>query len=138
MKSIDIKTLFNKEGLRFTTQRQHVLEILSSQHTPLTAEDIFIKYHQQDESVSLSTIYRVLELFCSKELIIKSHLTDENKAFYTIKNGHTHYLVCVNCKKVIEIEDCPVKLYEDTMQKMTDFKISGHKLEFYGLCPVCQ
>jgi Fur family transcriptional regulator, ferric uptake regulator len=138
MKSNDIKKMFHKEGLRYTSQRNLVLDILGAHHTPLTAEDIYIKYHQLDESISLSTIYRILELFLSKDLIVKSHLTDENKACYALKHGHIHYLVCMNCKKVLEIEDCPVHHYEDDIKKMTDFRITGHKLELYGLCPKCQ
>lgn len=133
----DLKTLFSQEGLRLTNQRKRVFEVMSEAKLPLNAEEIFLKLLEQDDVISLSTVYRILELFVEKEIVLKSHLS-ENKASYVIKHGHKHYLTCLNCKKVIEIEGCPVPKIEATIQTNTNFLVTSHKLEFYGLCPECQ
>jgi Fur family transcriptional regulator, ferric uptake regulator len=138
MKSNEVKQLFQKEGLRFTSQRNLVFDIMSKHPRPLTADEIYFLYLEQDESISLSTIYRILELFLEKEIITKTLLTDNNKACYVLRHGHKHLLVCLNCKKITEVKECPVHYFEDDIQNATQFKITGHKLELYGLCPECQ
>jgi Fur family transcriptional regulator, ferric uptake regulator len=137
MKSNDVKQLFQKEGLRFTSQRNLVFDIMSKNPKPLTADEIYLLYLERDE-ISLSTIYRILELFLEKEIITKTLLTENNKACYVLKHGHKHLLVCLNCKKITEVKDCPVHHFEDAIQDATQFKITSHKLELYGLCPQCQ
>lgn len=139
MKLTDIKKLFSKEGLRFTTQRQIVFDILRSENKPLTADDIYMRYIKQDHTISLSTIYRILEVFVDKAIVNKSHLTDENKAYFVLNHHeHQHYFVCTSCKKVIDIKECPFHTIEKEIENKTDFVITGHKFELYGYCKECQ
>jgi Fur family ferric uptake transcriptional regulator len=44
----------------------------------------------------------------------------------------------LGCKKILSIEHCPLKGYEEILKKETDYAISGHKLDIYGYCPDCQ
>jgi Fur family ferric uptake transcriptional regulator len=39
---------------------------------------------------------------------------------------------------MITIGHCPIEDYENSLQKTTDFDITGHKLEVYGYCPQCK
>lgn len=138
MKQVEIEKLFKKEGLRLTGQRRLVYTILRNSHLPLTAEEIYREYIKNDQAISLSTIYRILEVFVAKDLVDKGNLSFDQKASYVIKQGHIHYLICTNCKKVIEIDDCPFHDFESSIEKETAFKITGHKLELSGLCPDCK
>lgn len=132
----DLKQLFSQEGLRLTNQRKRVFEILHDEKVPMNAETIYLKLREQQEEMNLSTVYRILDLFEEKGIVIKTYF--DNKACYAINDGHKHFLTCLNCKKVIEIESCPVPTLEATIEENTNFLITSHKLEFYGLCPECQ
>ena len=45
--------------------------------------------------------------------------------------------VCNLCGKVIPVDTCPLSELEETLQQKTGFRITGHSLEFTGLCPEC-
>lgn len=121
-----------------TKQRKIIIDIIEKAPLPLTAEDIFIDIKQTFNSVSLSTVYRNLEMLLSKEIIIKAVYND-NKARYELKRGtHKHRLICKGCNTVVDINDCPLKALEDKLKNETDFDILDHKIEIYGYCPKCK
>lgn len=135
----EYKDLFKREGLKNTKHRNAILEAMDSCEAPQTAEDIFLKLKESNVSISLSTVYRVLETLVSKELVIKSILSNDNKCVYEINRmEHKHHLVCVGCKKMISIEGCPFHEFEKTLQGKNGFDITGHKLEIYGYCAECK
>ncbi|ERJ12074.1 Fur family transcriptional regulator [Haloplasma contractile] len=139
MKLNEVKNILKHKGLRFTEQRKIVLDILKSSKTPLTAEEIYIQYVNQDKSISLSTIYRTIDAFIANDLVEKSYLQDDQKACFSYNhNEHKHYLVCVDCKRVIEVKSCPLEIYANQLELQTDFNITGHKLELFGHCPDCK
>ena len=47
-------------------------------------------------------------------------------------------LVCISCKKIITVQNCPLGSYEKTLENETHFNIIGHKLYLYGYCEACQ
>lgn len=133
------KELFVSKGLKNTKNRNHVLELLKEAEVPLTAEVIYLKLKVLDTNISLSTVYRILEVFIAKDLVVKSSLSEDNKTRYELhKDEHSHHLVCVNCKKIQAVFHCPLEAYEKAVEKETEFNITGHKLEIYGYCPECQ
>jgi len=128
-----------KKGLKITKHRAAVLDILEQSAQPVSAEQIFLELKERDVAVNLSTVYRVLETLAEKKLINKLSFAEDNRAFFEINHMiHRHYLVCVGCKKMLAIDYCPLEGYERALEEKTHFKISGHKLNIYGLCPVCQ
>lgn len=136
---MDNKELFGKHGIKNTKQRNLTIDILKQTQLPLTAENIFFKLKETDSSICLSSVYRILEVFISKGLVVKSTIPDENKAVFELKRmEHKHHLVCVSCKKMIAIDDCPLAKYEKYLEKDLGFDITGHKLEIFGYCQKCR
>lgn len=135
----DYKDLLKKENLRNTRHRNSVLEVIEENGQPVTAETIFLKLKEQGVSISLSTVYRVLDALVGKGLVVKTNVTDENKALYELNNmEHKHHLLCVKCRKMLSIDGCPLEEYEKALEKKLGFSIKGHKLEMYGLCESCK
>lgn len=121
-----------------TKQRNLILEVLEKAVQPLTADDIFIAVKPKYTSISLSTIYRNLEMLLQKDIITKETFND-NKARYELKReNHKHRLICKGCNIIVDIEECPLKALEDKLKSETHFDISDHKVEIYGLCPKCK
>jgi Fur family transcriptional regulator, ferric uptake regulator len=130
---------FHGCNIKNTKQRNLVLDVLKASVTPLTVEDIFRKTLKGNGSVNLSSVYRILDLFVEKGLVIRSMLPEENRAVYEISSlEHRHYLVCVKCKTIVPLEYCPLKGYEETLEQKTDFDILGHRLNVFGYCPKCR
>lgn len=130
--------LLKKENLRNTSHRQSILEILESFGEPVSAETLYLALKDKGISISLSTVYRALDVLVEKNIIAKTDFTDNNKSMYEIRQeGHKHHLVCVKCKKIIPVTGCPFHDYASRLEKQFDFSITGHRLEMFGYCREC-
>ncbi len=139
MKHTDFKNDLKINGLKNTKHRASILEILGQKNQPIAAEELFIDLQKKGLSVNLSTVYRTLESLACKSLVNKLNISGDNRARYELNHrAHRHYLVCLECRKILPVEDCPLENYERTIEEKTSFKIEGHKLDIYGYCPECQ
>lgn len=128
-----------ENGIKITKQRKAILNILSENDQPMSAEQIFLSLSGDDSPPSLSTVYRSLDILAEKDIITKLSLSEDNKALYEINsNLHRHYLCCLGCSKIIPISKCPLEDYEQTLAEETGFEIAMHKLNVYGYCPDCK
>lgn len=135
----DFKDVLNKNGLKYTKQRELVLEVIEKSGKPVTAEQIFLKLENIDRTVNLSTVYRTLSILTGKGLIIKTDFEEDNKSLYEINHmEHKHYAVCLGCKKMFSLDDCPFEEYEKKIEDKTGFNVVGHKLEIFGYCENCK
>ncbi|WP_052315235.1 Fur family transcriptional regulator [Desulfosporosinus youngiae] len=138
-KTINYKELLKREGIKNTKHRTAILEILEESDSPKTAEQIFMSLKDKTSSIDMSTVYRTLDTFASKNLVIKSNRVDDGKALYEFNHHeHKHHLLCVGCHKLILIEDCPIGELQQMLKRKIDFDITGHKLEIYGYCHDCK
>ena len=131
--------LLKQSGLKNTRQRAAILDILSLSQQPQAAEDVYLSLKQQQVEVNLSTVYRALETMAGKNVVRKVSVAGDNRMLYELnKPSHRHYLVCVQCKKMLAVGHCPLDAYEKDVAKDTNYAIMGHRLDIYGLCPECQ
>ncbi len=127
LKSTDLKT---------TKSRLAILKILDKSSEPMTAEDIY-SLVVAEVNMSLSTTYRTLGTLAEKGILLKN-LSQDGKTYYQINNHqHKHQLVCTLCSETVPIEDCPLTTLEENLTQKTGFVITGHSLEFLGICPKC-
>jgi Fur family ferric uptake transcriptional regulator len=140
MLSKDLKVVFKKYGIKNTVQRQAVYNFLSSGSAPITAEHIYMELTKtESEAMNLSTVYRILDLFTRKGLVLKSNLQADGKSTYEMNHmEHRHHLVCVKCNSIVPIKGCPLSDYEKRLSESTHYKILEHHLEILGICPKCQ
>lgn len=130
---------FKKSGLKSTKSRKAILDLLVKVNQPMAAEQIFLALKNDNISVNLSTVYRTLESLENIDLVSKiSIMGDDRMLFEYNKMGHRHYLVCIGCKKIVTLQNCPLGSYEKDLEDETDFAILGHKLYLYGYCSECQ
>lgn len=138
-KNVEYENLLKESGLKNTKHRITILEFLKCVEQPITAEQIYQELIEKNLSINLSTVYRTLETLCDKELILKHNVSNESKTLFEYNNRiHKHYIICQGCKKIMSIENCPLKEYEKLLELETGFVITGHTLNIYGFCPECQ
>lgn len=136
MQAIDILKQLKEKGVRFTPQRQAILEYLLSTDTHPTAEDIYNHVKAKFPGVSLGTIYNTLNMLKEHGHILELSYGDMSSRFDGNPENHYH-VVCTECGKVVDYHR-PLLMLEDEVSKGTGFKIMGHRMEFYGICPDCQ
>jgi len=133
------KDSLKQSSLKNTKHRCEILNILDHSESPLSAGEVYKKLSDMNIKINLSTVYRILEVLTEKKLVNRLNIVGDKKALYeTNKTTHRHYLVCTGCKMILPINYCPLSLYEAELEKKTNFKIEGHNLDIYGLCPDCQ
>ena len=141
IKSEELKKMLKDKGLKLTTQREKVLEILQdnvSHH--MTAEEIYNEVKKQSPEIGLATVYRTIQLFYDLKIVEKLHL-DDSVRYELVKmdlEHQHHHLICEICGKVIEVEDDLLDQIEETCNEKYDFKVNNHILKFYGECSECK
>lgn len=126
-------------GLKTTKSRTAILDILIESDQPMAAEQIFLVLKEEQVDINLSTVYRTLESLADKELVTKISILDDDRMLFEYNQlGHRHYLVCLDCRKIVTVQNCPLGTYEKKLEMETRFNIIGHKLYLYGYCEECQ
>lgn len=139
MNKTDFSERLKVNGLKCTKHRLMILEMLDKSSQPISAEQLFNVLQSKKIAINLSTVYRTLEVLCDKNLLNKLNIDNDNRTLFEINRMiHTHYLICLGCKKIISINHCPLEGYESKLAKETGYEIAGHKLDIYGYCPECR
>ena len=139
---------FNRRGLRLTVPREAVIQALSTSDEHLSAEDIYMIVHKKYPAIGLTTIYRTLDILIRMGVVLKFDFGDGRARFelteaYSQKQHH-HHLICTGCSRIIDymdfLDDELELIYktEKALSEKYDFRITGHMMQFYGLCKVCR
>ena len=126
-----------KLSQRSTEQRELIREILQQADEHLDADKIYEQARQRSSSISLSTIYRNLQLF--KELgLVEEHQFGSRRYYETAPQAKHHHLVCLGCGRVFEFK-CPLtERLKSRISRDEGFKVTDAEVHLSGYCPECQ
>ncbi|MGO3752215.1 MAG: Fur family transcriptional regulator [Peptoniphilaceae bacterium] len=132
-----MQNLLRKYNLKVTKARIEILNLLSKSDEALNAKFIY-ETIRKEYNISLSTVYRTLNQLEELSILNKT-LQQNGLCYYEMSNSsHKHYVSCIKCGSVSSIELCPIDKYEEDISNETGFEITGHNIEFKGICPKCQ
>ena len=92
---------------------------------------------QEDPQVSVATVYNNLNLFI-KEGVVKELTYGDSASRYDFDLGQHYHAVCDVCGKVVDLYYPVLEDVEKAAEQLTGFKVRGHRMEVYGVCPACQ
>lgn len=92
----EIKTLFEKHGIKFTTARASIFEVLTAAHHPMSYEQIKEK---MDVCMDKATFYRNIAMFEEAGMVHKFESDDRKWYFELSRNTHAHF-ICEHCHKI--------------------------------------
>ena len=95
----DLRTFFSGKGIKTTPQRIAVYQALMKLKHPCV-EEITEEVHKSAPTITIATIYNILESFCEKGIIAKMR-TNSGKMHYENHN-QPHHHICDAIKDVIE------------------------------------
>lgn len=123
---------------RMTRQRRAVLANLKGNATFRSAQQIHDALVANGEAISLATVYRNLQLLTELENV-DVVLSDDGETFYRLceSETHHHHLVCENCGNAEEVFTLALEKVIKDLAVQSGYRLSGHRLELYGLCPTC-
>ena len=128
----------NSRGLRSTSQRALILEIIRRGQGHLDADEVYRQAREKQPRLSMSTVYRNLQMFKKLGLVEEIHL-DETHHHYEVKPSvEHHHLVCLGCGKVIEFRYPLTRHVQRNVAEAKDFHIIETEVRMTGYCPQCQ
>lgn len=123
---------------RMTRQRLAVGNALDALTDFVSTQELYRLLHDKGESVSLATVYRILQSMADDGLVDVLR-NGEGEAVYRrcAAEHHHHHLLCRNCGKAVEIEAPAVEKWASRVAEENGYTQVAHTVEIYGLCPEC-
>jgi Fur family transcriptional regulator, ferric uptake regulator len=87
--------------------------------------------------ISLGTVYRNLEILSQEGMIQKLEMGGSQKRFDGNAANHYH-IRCQQCGRVDDLALHPSQELEAEAERLSDWTVMRHRLEFVGLCPACR
>ena len=130
--------VLHAHGKRITAQRALILEIIEGSEGHLDAGEIYRRARAKDPRISLSTVYRGLNLLQELGIVSELHL-DEEHHHYELKDETVHHhLICSRCDRVVEFDSSLVDRLVSQVGKEEGFTIERVHVDLVGLCRECR
>ncbi|HEX4133872.1 MAG TPA: Fur family transcriptional regulator [Bryobacteraceae bacterium] len=131
---------FAAKGLRLTSQRRALLEVIQSAKEHLDAKSLLRLAKERDSSVNRATVYRTLELLKKLRLVDEldlMHLNGE-KHYYEVRSERDHiHLACFRCGKIEEFGSALFERLKQEIGRECGFHINVVRMEVGGSCSDC-
>jgi Fur family transcriptional regulator, ferric uptake regulator len=125
-------------GERTTRQRAILLELLQQGAHHLDADELYRLARRRLPRLSLSTVYRSLQLFKKMGLVQEHHFAEEHH-HYEVKPETDHqHLKCSKCGRIIEFRSPIAETLKEVVGEEHDFVITGLEMDLIGLCGKCR
>ena len=125
-------------GHKLTNARLTVLDVLEKSGGHITSSEVLEQIASADSSIGRASVFRTLDLLTSLSIIRPTYINSSITPTYVLlPDGHHHHIVCTNCNRVIEFDNCGLATIAAELEARLHVKLSGHLLEFYGLCDRC-
>ncbi len=139
MSTKQLQALLTERNIRPTQRRVAVLRELEKEPNDATAQVLWQRMRARgDEAIGLATVYRTLGLLHEHGVIDSlSHHAGE-RCFRLCTDAHHHHLVCEQCHRVVELDECGLGSWVDEAAKRHGFTPTEHQVEITGLCADCR
>ena len=122
---------------RNTVQRQIILDTLKKLNTHPTIDAIYAEIHNENPSISKTTIYRNLRKLAVSGIISQVLLPDGLER-YDIRIDQHYHFKCKNCGSILDVDIAYLAGINDTVQGKYGVQVDEHDVIFSGVCLKCK
>ena len=129
-----------RAGLRFSTPRAAVIELIGRQDCVLSAQEIAQQLRSEGGRVGVATVYRTLELLAALKLVQRFDVGGGSARYEAVMSGgehHHHHLVCDRCGRVTPFEDPGIERAIKRLSERLEHNVGEHDVILRGSCPGC-
>lgn len=136
----DFKQLLRDNGLKFTIQREVILEMLYSSDEHLTPESLhhLIQDKHPDLNTGIATVYRTLSLLEDSDMVTSLSFGAQGKKYELGAKDHHDHIICTKCGAISEFVDDEIENRQKKIAEELGFIIQEHSMQIYGICQQCQ
>ena len=125
-------------GYKNSAAKEQILKILFSIDEHLSASEIQTKIKSEfRRNVSLTAIYQFLNFLQDFGLVLSFEENGINRFELNLKSHHDH-LICIKCGTAESFFDKDIEEKQEQICLNLGFKLEGHAMILYGICPKCQ
>jgi Fur family ferric uptake transcriptional regulator len=136
----DFKALLKKNALKFTIQREVILETLYNSDEHLTPEALhhLIQDKFPDLKTGIATVYRTLSLLEDSNMVTSLSFGTHGKKYELGAKEHHDHLICTKCGSITEFVDEQIESRQHHIAQELGFDMKDHSMQIYGICKNCQ
>jgi len=122
-----------RKGMRMTDQRRVIAQVMEQASDHPDVEELYRRASAIDARISLSTVYRTLNLFEEAGLVTKHDFKDGRARFEPIPDEHHDHLIDIRSGRVIEFRNEEIEAIQELIAKRLGYKLVDHRLELYAV-----
>lgn len=136
----DFKQLLKINGLKFTIQREVILEMLYNSDEHLTPEGLhhLIQQKHPELNTGIATVYRTLSLLEESEMVTSLSFGAQGKKYELGAKDHHDHIICTSCGSITEFVDEAIEERQKKITEALGFVMQEHSMQIYGICKNCQ
>lgn len=120
-------------NMRMTEQRRVIARVLEAASDHPDVEELYRRAAAIDPRISLSTVYRTVNLFEEAGLVTKHDFKDGRARFEQIPDEHHDHLIDIRSGKVIEFRNEDIEAIQELIANKLGYKLVDHRLELYAV-----
>ena len=121
------------KGMRMTDQRRIIAQVIELAADHPDVEELYRRASAIDARISLSTVYRTVNLFEEAGLVSKHDFKDGRARVELIPDEHHDHLIDIRSGKVIEFRNEEIEAIQEVIAKRLGYKLVDHRLELYAV-----
>ena len=129
--------LLRGRGLRWTPQRQTVIDVLAASNGHITGAELVERCRARDAGTTPSTVYRTLDVLEGLGLVRHGHGADGREEYHVLpasRHGHLH---CSVCGDTWEIDEGRGEAVAAALRTGDGFELDIGHVTLVGLCRRC-
>jgi len=136
----DFKQLLKANSLKFTIQREVILEMLYNSDEHLTPEGLhhLIQEKHPELGTGIATVYRTLSLLEDSDMVTSLSFGAQGKKYELGAKDHHDHLICTQCGAIAEFVDEEIEAKQQKIAEEFGFLMQEHSMQIYGICKTCQ
>jgi Fur family ferric uptake transcriptional regulator len=136
----DFKQLLKANGLKFTIQREVILEMLYNSDEHLTPEGLhhLIQQKYPELGTGIATVYRTLSLLEDSDMVTSLSFGAQGKKYELGAKDHHDHIICTSCGTITEFVDEEIEHRQKEITENLGFVMQEHSMQIYGICKNCQ
>lgn len=122
-----------RKRMRMTDQRRTIAQVMEQALDHPDVEELYRRASAIDPRISLSTVYRTLNLFEEAGLVTKHDFRDGRARFEPIPDEHHDHLIDIRTGRVIEFRNEEIEAIQEVIAKRLGYRLVDHRLELYAV-----
>jgi Fur family ferric uptake transcriptional regulator len=137
--SSPIVAALENAGYRLTSPRRALADLIATRDgSTFTAADLVAEVRSRGLGIGRATVFRAIDLLERVGAVERLDRPTGEHAYVACAPAHHHHVICAHCERSIEVGDLGLGAVAREVTRRTGYRIVGHRLELFGLCPACQ